>query len=217
MTTHRPSGAQKSHEDRGAAAVEFALVVPLLVVLLLGILEMSFLMRDYVSMSSSVRAGARTASAAADAGPGTCQASVNPPPCSPQSVPAFAQAAADTIQKAGTAMPADQIDWLMVYEAGSNGFPVGRSDLQCSTNCVLYVWDDGIDRFRYSSGSWASASVNACVNDPDRDVVGIGLQARHAWLTGLFGDGLTMQERTVMQFEPLESDRCKPGTANAHQ
>jgi len=26
-----------------------------------------------------------------------------------------------------------------------------------------------------------------------------------------------MQERTVMQFEPLESDRCKPGTANAHQ
>jgi hypothetical protein len=192
-------------------------VVPLLFTLLLGILEMSFLMRDYVSMSSSVRAGARTSAAAADAGPGTCEASLDPPPCTPESVPAFAQAAADSIQRAGTAMPRDDIDWLMVYEAGDNGFPVGQSSLTCSSNCVIYVWDAGLDRFRYQSGTWASASVNACVNDPGRHVVGVGMQATHRWFTGLFGDGLTMRERTVMQFEPLETDRCKPGTPNAHQ
>ncbi len=206
----------RQRDDRGAAAVEFALVVPILVILLLGIIEMSFLMRDYVSMSSSVRAGARTASAAADAGPGTCEASTNPPPCSPASVPAFAQAAADTIQRAGTAMPREDIDWLMVYEAGTNGFPVGQSSLRCTSNCVIYVWDSSLDKFRYSSGSWASASVNACVNDASRHTVGIGLQANHTWLTGMFGNGMAMQERTVMQFEPLESDRCKPGTPNAH-
>lgn len=206
----------KRRDEQGAAAIEFALVMPILVILLLGILEMCFLMRDYVSMSSAVRAGARTASAAADAGPGTCQASANPPPCSPANVPAFAQAAADTVQTAGTAMPSNDIDWLMVYEAGTNGFPVGQSTLTCSSNCVIYVWDAGLEKFRYSSGSWASASVNACVNDPGRHTVGVGLQADHTWLTGMFGDGMVMQERTVMQFEPLETDRCKPGTANAH-
>jgi hypothetical protein len=104
----------------------------------------------------------------------------------------------------------------MVYEAGSNGFPVGQTSLQCSSNCVVYVWDDGIGRFRYSTGTWASASVNACINDPGRHVVGVAMAANHTWLTGLFGDGLEMQERTVMQFEPLEADRCKPGTTNAH-
>lgn len=113
-------------------------------------------------------------------------------------------------------MPREDIQWLMVYEAGTNGFPLGQSTLTCSSNCVIYVWDAGLGKFRYSSGSWASASVNACVNDPGRHTVGIGMQADHTWLTGMFGDGMTMQERTVMQFEPLEADRCKPGTANAH-
>ncbi len=215
MGTTATSGDRR-RDERGAAAVEFALVMPILVILLLGIIEMCFLMRDYVSMSSSVRAGARTASASADAGPGTCEASTNPPPCTPASVPAFAQAAADTIQTAGTAMPREDIDWLMVYEAGTNGFPVGQTSLRCSSNCVIYVWDSALDKFRYSSGTWASASVNACVNDAARHAVGIGLQADHTWLTGMFGDGMVMQERTVMQFEPLESDRCKPGTPNAH-
>ena len=28
------------------------------------------------------------------------------------------------------------------------------------------------------------------------------------------GGDKTMTERTVMQFEPLEQDRCKPGTPN---
>jgi len=206
----------KRADERGAAAVEFALVVPILVILMFGIIEMSLLMRDNVSMSSAVRAGARTASAAADAGPGTCQASSNPPPCSPATVPAFAQAAADTIQTAGTAMPRDDIEWLMIYEAGTNGFPIGQTSLSCTSNCVIYVWDEVLSKFRYSSGSWASASVNACVNDPGRHTVGVAMQANHTWMTGMFGDGMVMQERTVMQFEPLESDRCKPGTANAH-
>src|SRR5690606_26073928 len=117
---------RRQRGERGASAVEFALVVPILITLLFGIIEMGFLMKDYVSLSSAVRAGARTASAAADAGPGTCEASgPTPPPCTPQSAPALAQAAADAIQKTGTAMPTDDIDWVMIYQAGANGFPVG--------------------------------------------------------------------------------------------
>lgn len=58
--------------------------------------------------------------------------------------------------------------------------------------------------------------MNACLNDPGRAAVGIGMQVDHQWVTGLFGDGHLVQDRTVMQFEPLEADRCKPGTPNAH-
>ncbi len=200
--------------------MEFALVVPLLLTFLLGTVELGLYMKDYVSMSSSARAGARAASAAADAGPGTCEASASPPPCTPANAPGFAQAAADTMQTAGMAMNTDDINWVMIYSANTSGFPGTGTTIPstCPANCVKYVWDAGLSKFRYSSGSWSSASVNACVNQSES--VGVILQARHNWMTGLvgglMGGNKIMNERTVMKFEPLEQDRCKPGTPNAH-
>ena len=101
--------------DRGASAVEFALVVPLLLTFLLGTVELGLFMKDYVSMSSSVRAGARSASAAADAGPAPARRARTRRRARPPSRPRFAQAAADTMQTAGTAMNADDIQWVMIY------------------------------------------------------------------------------------------------------
>jgi hypothetical protein len=212
---------RRRRDERGASAVEFALVVPLLLTFLLGTVELGLYMKDYVSMSSSVRAGARSASAAADAGPAKCGVSN----CSPLR-PTFAQAAADTMQTAGMAMNADDINWIMVYSANSVGYPAGSSPATglpstCPSNCVKYVWEPASNRFMFSSGSWDSATVNACLNDAGRESVGVAMQARHNWMTGLvsglMGGNKIMVERTVMQFEPLEQDRCKPGTVNAHQ
>jgi hypothetical protein len=204
---------RRERNQRGAVAVEAALITPLLCLLLFGIIEMSLLMRDAVSVNSSVRTGARIASVSAAAGPGTCVASANPPPCSPTTAPALAQAAADAIARAGAAMPKDSIDWVMVYDANPGGYPlpVGNTNLVCTTNCVVYVWDKGLSKFRYSSGTWdAKATVNACVNDPNRSAVGVSLRAKHPWITGLFGSGVTLNERSIMQFEPLPNEQCLP-------
>jgi hypothetical protein len=185
---------------------------------LFGIIEMSLFMRDVASASSATHVGTRSASVAAGAGQGTCQASANPPPCSPVTVPALAQVAADAIQKAGTAMPKDEINWILVYDANTQGYPLpaGNTSATCATKCVKYVWDDALNRFRYGGGTWTSSTINACVNDPLRESVGVILNATHPWITGLFGDGVTIQERSVAQFEPLTSDSCKPGQPNPH-
>ncbi|PUA81606.1 TadE/TadG family type IV pilus assembly protein [Nocardioides currus] len=204
-------------EERGAAAVEFALIAMPLILLMFMIVESAFLMKDYVAVNSAVRNGARTASASGGAGPGTCEASANPPPCTPANAPAFAQGAADAIQTTATSLDTNDIDWLLIYKPGANGYPAGQTSLTCGSNCVKYVWDSGLSKFRYSSGSWASASINACLNDAARDSVGVGMQVTHKMVSGFFGASKAIQERTVMQFEPLESDRCKPGTPNAHQ
>lgn len=200
--------------DRGAVAVEFALTVPLLLTFLLGTVELGLYMKDYVSMSSSVRAGARTASAAAGAGPAMC-GTVTLSVCSPRR-PTFAQAAADTMQTAGMAMNADDVQWIMVYLADTTG----NVPTSCTSDCVKYTWNASSNKFVYSSGLWDSRMVNACLNDTGRMSVGVAMQARHNWMTGLVGGLMggdkTMVERTVMQFEPLEQDRCKPGTTNPH-
>lgn len=200
--------------ERGAVAVEAALVTPVLFLLVLGIIEMSLYMRDVISTTSSVRTGGRVASVSAGAGPGVCQASANPPPCSPSNTPALAQAAADAIQRAGAAMPKQQIQYVLVYKANPQGYPmpVGNTSPTCSSSCVKYVWDAGLSKFRYSSGTWVSTTINACVNNASRDTVGVLMVADHPWISGLFGNGVTVMERAVMNFEPLPSDQCMPGT-----
>lgn len=199
--------------ERGAIAVETALVTPLLVLVMFGVVELALMMRDSIALSSAVRTGARIASASPGAGPGTCQASSNPPPCTPATAPAFAQAAADAIQREGSAMPKDSIQWVMIYEANTAGYPLPAANraLTCSTSCVVYVWDKALDRFRYSSGSWASASINACVNDPAQTSVGVAMRGLHDSVTGLIGS-MPLTERAVMRFEPLPSEQCKPNT-----
>ncbi len=200
--------------DRGAVAVEAALVTPILFLFVLGIIEMSLLMRDTVATTSAVRVGGRVASVSAGAGPGTCEASVSPPPCSPASTPALAQAAADAIQRAGSAMPKDQIQYILVYRANTAGYPMptGNTNIACATDCVKYVWDSGLNKFRYAGGTWASTTINACVNHASRQAVGVAMVADHPWITGLFGSGVELKERTVMNFEPLPSEQCMPGT-----
>jgi Flp pilus assembly pilin Flp len=211
---HVAMWVRRMRNQRGAAAVEAALLTPLLTLILFGIIEMSLYMRDVVSVSSSVHVGTRMASTQAGLGPATC----TPAPCTPPSAPALAQYAANAMQSAGMAMPQNQINWILVYNANTAGYPMpaGNTSAVCSTDCVKYVWNSTKSQFVYSSGSWSSASINACINDPGRMSVGVIMNVNHPWITGLFGSGATIQERNVMQFEPLTSDSCKPGLPNAH-
>jgi Flp pilus assembly protein TadG len=206
--------------ERGAVAVEAALVMPLILVVLLGIVEVSLLIRDHVAVTSAVRVGSRIASASADAGPGVCETGADAPPCTAASSPALAQLAADAIQRAGSAMPADSIDHILVYKANAQGFPGSDGNTtmpaSCSgfTNCVRFTWNDTANAFRFAGGAWDSKSINACVNESD--TLGVAMQATHAGVTGIFGGSIGLSDRSVMRFEPLSEDSCKPGTPAAH-
>ncbi len=215
----RLSGRRRGRE-RGAVAVEAALVTPVILLILLGIVEMSFALRDYVSVTSATRVGARVASAAPDAGPATCETGPLAPPCAPGSVPALAQAAADAIQKSGSAMPQDSINYILVYKANDKGFPGANgvttmpSSCAAVANCVRFTWRATADAFRYADGSWLSTSINACVNESD--TLGVYMSANHKWISGIFGSSIDLGDRAVMKFEPLPEDSCKTGRPAAH-
>src|SRR3712207_2982205 len=102
MARRRRCGARS---ERGAVVVEAALVTPLLMALVLGIIEMAMLMKDDVALTSAVRNGGRIASANAGAGPGGVAADDGSclSPCSPANAPMLAQMAANAIQTAGGA------------------------------------------------------------------------------------------------------------------
>jgi hypothetical protein len=207
--------------ERGAVALEAALVTPILLIVVLGIVELGFLMRDHNVVVSNTRVGARIASTGAGAGPGVCDTGPDAPPCTPASSPALAQMAADAIQRSGSAMPVDQIQYILVYEANDLGYPGADGSRtmpsSCSgyANCVRFTWKDTQNKFRYAGGSWNSATISACfpgtvANPLDR--VGIQMVAEHKTFTGLFGDSLTLEDHAVMNFEPLATQSCASGS-----
>jgi len=63
-------------DQRGAAAVEFALVVPILAMLLIGIFWVALAYNQKLSLSNAVREGARTGATAPSTDPGNWLAAV---------------------------------------------------------------------------------------------------------------------------------------------
>jgi Flp pilus assembly protein TadG len=61
-------------DERGQTAVEFALVAPLLIVLLLGIIQFGIAFHNYVTITDAARAGARQAIVARFGGSGNFNA-----------------------------------------------------------------------------------------------------------------------------------------------
>jgi hypothetical protein len=211
---------RRQNRQRGAVAVEAALVTPLLVLFVIGIIEFSFLMRDYVSITSASRSGSRIASANPGAGPQICDPGETGTECSNAGAPELAKLAANAIQTQSSALNKDTINYMLIYKANANGFPGSLtgwsanpvSDCSSSGSCVEYVWVKASDKFKYvpGNGTWTSSTINACVSNSDS--VGVYLNATHPYITKLFGSSKTVSDRTVMRFEPLTAATCASGT-----
>lgn len=216
----RPRRTRRSRDDRGAVAVEAALVTPVILIMVFGMIEFAFAIRDYVAVTSSVRTGARIASTGANAGPGTCDTDPTAPVCTPASSPALAQMAADAIQAAGSAMPKDSIEYILVFKANKTGYPGadGNNTVPSSCtgvpNCVRFTWKASQDKFRYAGGAWNSSTISACFPGnatKPLDSVGVAMVAQHKFFTGLFGKTITLADRATLNFEPLPTATCGAG------
>ena len=61
MTLLPPSRGAPAASERGTAAVEFALVLPIVLAIVLALVQVGLLVRDRLLVESAVRSGARTA------------------------------------------------------------------------------------------------------------------------------------------------------------
>lgn len=177
--------------DGGAVAVEAALITPLIVLLLFGIIEFGFVFKNHLAVTSSARAGARIASAMPRAD-------------------GFAVRAAESVVREGAALERSNIKKVWVYRANSStGLPDSGGFDSC-TACVRFsVSASGAVSADYDG--WASSSQNACVNDLAHDYVGVYVEYTNPGVTGLIFNSMTLSDRSVMSLEPLSNAvACKP-------
>jgi Flp pilus assembly protein TadG len=173
--------------ERGAAAVEAALVTPVVFALLFGIIEMGFLFKDYLAVAGSVRAGVRIASA-------------NP------RLSTFAQVGANSVARTGGAMNLNDVQQMWVYKVDTvTDKPVGFTDFSNCTVCVKFRWDAGTKAFVTMTDNWPASSQNACSSSslggpPDR--IGVYLQLKHPAFTKLVFNSIVISEASIMTLEP---------------
>lgn len=200
------TAAERVSDDRGAAVIEAALLVPILMLLLFGVMEWGLVMRDMLSITESARVGARTASAL------------------PRQTD-FTATTVAAIGQAGSALPKSQLVQILVYKANDEGFPGpdGATTMTCAgheSTCDRYVWDAGSNAFVLSpasepwnprSGVGTAGNVNACPagQGGPPDSVGVYVEAIHPWVTGLFGGTRTLRDHAVLPFEPMPVGVCQ--------
>lgn len=190
LASRRPAKLRRGRAaDRGAALVEAAMVTPLLVLLVFGIIEFGLLFKDTSSVAAAAASGARTAAT---------QARTN----------GYQDNVAAAVTGALSSVGATPQE-LVVYRVEKNGLnqPVNWSSAQitgCST-CYKFTWSGG--QWVPSGGSgWAAAAQQACGPVATTDYVGVWIKARHDMLTGMFGSARTITEKTVMRLEPVPGD-----------
>ena len=169
-------------DERGAAVIETAIVVGLLLMLVLGSFEWGIALRDWMTVSSATREGARAAASAGSLSDADCR---------------ILEATASALQD----FPSDEIAEVAIFRSDTSGSygPAQRYrtvrnsdpvDLTCVNNWYLI-------ENSYPSSSRDNTSAN-------RDWVGVRVLFDHTWETGfLWWSGTTQwQEDTVMRLEP---------------
>ena len=172
--------------ERGAALIETAIVFPLLLIMVGGIIEFGVGFQESAAISSAARSGVRAASAM------------------PKNQ-TFAIAAADaaTAQLSGLSATAPVAVWVFRVAPGTSG-PVGR--LGSCTDCQGFGWNAAAQRFDTSvqlpgSSPWSVISQNACAGVGDQ--VGVAVVLDHDYLFGIFGSVKTLTKTSVMRLEPF--------------
>lgn len=204
----RRARRRRARGDRGAALVEVALITPVFVLLVFGILEFGLTFRDYLTVANASRDGARAASAFGD----DQYADYNILQVIRQSTKGFRPneiqrviifdagsvggSALTTTHPANACLTATTgiTNVCNVYTAASLSLP--KSNFGCRT-------DYNLDRY------WCPAALNGQDGREVRasvgpDYIGVYVQTRHNFITGLFGPGLNLDDELVMRIEPQE-------------
>jgi hypothetical protein len=178
--------------DRAATLVEAAIVAPVILLLVFGIIQISFVFRSASITTTAARAGARLgASVYGDATPSTQGATR-------QSMIDAVEAALDDLRAEATPSR------LLIYESDASGNPQSGTTESCGASCVEYRWNASADQFDYYGGGWVDP--DNCGDTIDR--LGVYVEVDHEASTPLFQSNFEVDEKTVMRLEPGQFAVC---------
>lgn len=176
--------------DRGATLVEAALVFPILILVVMGILELGMLFKDYLTVSYMSREAARIGALAGDDPYADCAILLG-------------------IENLASERELNLIAPVHIFRASDHGAVLG-GDLNTGTwvggdppQCT--VGGATGDTWAVNSASWPPAMREVSVGPSlTPDIIGVRIQMTHNWLTGFppFRGTVQIDETTITRLEP---------------
>jgi Flp pilus assembly protein TadG len=183
--------AKRASGERGAALVETAILIPVVIMITFGLIEFSSAYQSSSTATAAARTAARTASAEA-------------------LLPTYATDAAAAAATALKQVPANEPVEMWIYRANAAGYPESGGFSSCTTHCIKYNWLSAsrtFDTANPSGGGWPYSQQNAC-NQNNWDSVGVYIKLNHQFLTRLFGASITLSDHAVFRLEPAPTQLC---------
>ena len=184
----------RDERERGAALVETAILIPVVLLITFGLIEFSSAYQGAATVSGSARSAARTASAEA-------------------LLSGYATDAAAAASTALQGVPANEPIEMWVYRANDKGYPGAdgvTSFATCATKCISYQWVQATRKFNTATpggSGWPAASQKAC-SPAEWDSVGVFIKLRHRYITKLFGTTIDLTDHAVFRLEPAPTQLC---------
>ena len=181
----------KRADERGAALVEFVLLLPLLILITFGLIEYSSAYQSASAATGAARSAARTASAEA-------------------MLSTFATDAATAASTSLRTLPSTEPVELWVYRANAQGLPESGGFATCAAHCIKYAWNAQtrlFDTANPTGDGWPASSQNAC-NQANWDTVGVFVKLNHKFLTSLFVPSITLTDHALFRLEPAPTQLC---------
>lgn len=187
--------------ERGQGLVEFSLVVPAFLLLLLGMLEFGFAFDQNLTLQYATREGARVGSALVNGGgPLGCGASQSPNAATVDNL--IIAAVNRVLTSPGSRVRTSDVPAIRIYKAGNAGQELGPVNVWTySAGGGPMVDGRALDYVRTTT-TWSACGRS---NAAPADSIGISLTYTYRMATPLRGftsSTIPMSDRTVMQMNP---------------
>jgi hypothetical protein len=196
----RPFVRRSRDGQRGQGMIEFAIIVPVFMLLLMGMLEFGFVFTHNLSLEYATREGARVGSSLSDGGsaatPATCTAIDQD----------IIDAVTKVLKSPGSPILGDPnaVAWIKIWQSDASGNPVAGT-----INTWMNKNDGSLTFTPPASPVWPCTSRNSI---PPSDSIGVSLSYTYTMVTPLgavekfFGPAgpatLPMTDKTVMSLNP---------------
>lgn len=176
--------ARAEKHDRGASLIEASLVMPIMILILMGTMEIGLAFKDYLTVSYATREGSRVAALAGDSLEADCNA---------------VHAVIDALGPSNL----DNFQQLQIFRAD----PGTGNPVVSDTNTWTLVGSDPYDCANDWTivETWPSTSRNVQFGPTkDLDIIGVRVVFTHNWITGFppFRGSFDVDESTIIRIEP---------------
>jgi hypothetical protein len=203
------SRAGRRSGQRGQSLVEFAVLLPVLTMMLLGMLEFGTAFNHQLTLGYAVREGARIGADLVNGG-GTLGCNTGQSPNAANVDGVIIEAIDRVLSSSGSPIPESQVVKIRIFQANATGGDTLGNDNDWIYSSTLYTLPDGT-QVNFKPGatqSWGACNRSnvightASLTPLQIDSIGVAISYTYKMATPVLGATLPMNDVAVMQFNP---------------